>query len=175
MNDETDEGQRPVSRRDALRTAGLAGAVTSNNEWRGVGADSCGDSYHPEPLWRRAGRRDHVTAVLPADALCRQQQHLLPGSGADRPRRNADILHRRYADPVTRAQAGTCIMVELGNGKRFFFDFGSGCMRNIIAMAVPLQAVNDIFFTHLHVDLDPGQWESNRDLSKANAERWKSR
>ncbi len=54
--------------------------------------------------------------------------------------------------PVTRAQAGTCIMVELGNGNRFFFDFGSGCMRNIIAMAVPLQTVNDIFFTHLHVD-----------------------
>jgi hypothetical protein len=24
-------------------------------------------------------------------------------------------------------------------------------------------------------DLDPGQWESNRDLSKANAERWKKR
>ena len=54
--------------------------------------------------------------------------------------------------PVTRAQAGTCIMVELGNGKRFFFDFGSGCMRNVIAMAVPLPAVNDIFLTHLHVD-----------------------
>ena len=54
--------------------------------------------------------------------------------------------------PVTRAQAGTCIMVELGNGKRFFFDFGSGCMRNIIAMAVPLPTVNDIFLTHLHVD-----------------------
>ncbi len=54
--------------------------------------------------------------------------------------------------PVTRAQAGTCIMVELGNGKRFFFDFGSGCMRNIIAMSVPLTMVNDIFFTHLHVD-----------------------
>ena len=54
--------------------------------------------------------------------------------------------------PVTRSQAGTCIMVELGNGKRFFFDFGSGCMRNIIAMAVPLPTVNDIFFTHLHVD-----------------------
>ena len=54
--------------------------------------------------------------------------------------------------PVTRTQAGTCIMVELGNGKRFFFDFGSGCVRNIIAMGVPLTTVNDIFFTHLHVD-----------------------
>ena len=54
--------------------------------------------------------------------------------------------------PPRRNQAGTCIMVELGNGKRFFFDFGPGCLRNIIAMQVPLQTVNDIFFTHLHVD-----------------------
>lgn len=41
--------------------------------------------------------------------------------------------------PPTRSQAGTCIMVELGNGKRFFFDFGSGCMRNIVAMQVAAQ------------------------------------
>src|SRR5271166_6836701 len=54
--------------------------------------------------------------------------------------------------PPTRDQAGTAIMVELGNGKRFFFDFGSGCMRNLVALQVPLQLVNDIFFTHLHVD-----------------------
>ena len=54
--------------------------------------------------------------------------------------------------PPTRSQAGTCIMVELGNGKRFFFDFGSGCVRNIFAMQVPFQTVNDIFLTHLHVD-----------------------
>jgi|SRR5208337_1497499 len=54
--------------------------------------------------------------------------------------------------PPTRDQAGTCIMVELGDGKRFFFDFGSGCLKNIIAMQVPIQVVNDIFFTHLHLD-----------------------
>jgi ribonuclease Z len=49
-------------------------------------------------------------------------------------------------------QAGTCIMVELGNGRRLFFDFGSGCMRNIIANQVPVPEINDIFITHLHVD-----------------------
>ena len=54
--------------------------------------------------------------------------------------------------PPTRAQAGTAIMVELGNGKRFFFDLGPGCLRNIVALQVPLQTVNDIFITHLHVD-----------------------
>lgn len=54
--------------------------------------------------------------------------------------------------PPRRNQAATFIMVELGNGKRFFFDFGPGCLRNILAMQVPLQMVNDIFLTHLHVD-----------------------
>jgi len=54
--------------------------------------------------------------------------------------------------PPTRAQAGTAIMVELGNGKRFFFDLGPGCLRNIVALQVPLQLVNDIFITHLHID-----------------------
>ena len=55
-------------------------------------------------------------------------------------------------EPPTRAQAGTCIMVELGNGKRFFFDLGPGCMRNIVAMQVPLPMINDIYITHLHID-----------------------
>ena len=54
--------------------------------------------------------------------------------------------------PPTRSQAGTCIMVELGNGKRFFFDFGSGCLRNLVALQIPMQMINDIFLTHLHVD-----------------------
>jgi ribonuclease BN (tRNA processing enzyme) len=54
--------------------------------------------------------------------------------------------------PPRRSQAGTCIMVELGNGDRFFFDFGPGCLRNICAMQVPIQLVNDIFLSHLHVD-----------------------
>ncbi len=54
--------------------------------------------------------------------------------------------------PPTLSQAGTAIMVELGSGKRFFFDLGPGCLRNIVALQVPLQMVNDIFITHLHVD-----------------------
>jgi ribonuclease BN (tRNA processing enzyme) len=43
-------------------------------------------------------------------------------------------------------------MVELGNGNRFFFDFGPGCLRNIIAMGVSQQLMQDIFLTHLHID-----------------------
>jgi len=54
--------------------------------------------------------------------------------------------------PPRLTQAGTCIMVELGNGRRFFFDFGPGCLRNIIANQVPVPEINDIFLTHLHLD-----------------------
>jgi len=54
--------------------------------------------------------------------------------------------------PPRRDQAGTCIMVELGNGDSFFFDFGPGCLRNIIAMGHSQQLVQDIFISHLHVD-----------------------
>jgi ribonuclease Z len=38
--------------------------------------------------------------------------------------------------PPRLTQAGTCIMVELGNRKRFSFDFGPGCLRNIVANQV---------------------------------------
>ena len=98
-----------MSRRDALKTAGLAGAaallpgVVSSAQAQP--ADATSRSPGKEPIRRRAERRDHVSAVLPADALSRQQQHLLPGPGADRPRRNADLLHRQHADPG-HARAG---------------------------------------------------------------------
>jgi ribonuclease Z len=54
--------------------------------------------------------------------------------------------------PPRLSQAGTCIMVECGNVGRFFFDFGSGCLRNIVGNQVPVAEVNDIFLSHLHVD-----------------------
>lgn len=54
--------------------------------------------------------------------------------------------------PPRLNQAGTAIMVELGNGKKFFFDFGPGCMRNIIGLQHHVATINDIFITHLHVD-----------------------
>jgi ribonuclease Z len=54
--------------------------------------------------------------------------------------------------PPRLDQAGTCIMVECGHDHRFFFDFGSGCLRHIISMQVPAPLINDIFISHLHVD-----------------------
>jgi ribonuclease Z len=58
--------------------------------------------------------------------------------------------------PPTRSQAGTCILVECGNGqpqpRRFFFDMGNGSVKNALAMQVPPMLINDIFISHLHGD-----------------------
>lgn len=58
--------------------------------------------------------------------------------------------------PPRIAQAATCMMVELGSETgtctRLFFDFGPGCLRNIIAHQVPVPEINDIFLSHLHID-----------------------
>lgn len=42
--------------------------------------------------------------------------------------------------PPHRDQAGTCITVELGNGDRLFFDFGPGCVKNILGGSSKLGA-----------------------------------
>jgi len=54
--------------------------------------------------------------------------------------------------PPRRNQAGTSILVELGNGELFIFDLGNGSIHNIIAMGVPSAFINNIFISHLHVD-----------------------
>ncbi len=58
--------------------------------------------------------------------------------------------------PPTMVQSGTCIVLELGNGtpfpRRLFFDFGNGCVRNIIQLGILPPMVRDIFISHLHVD-----------------------
>ena len=58
--------------------------------------------------------------------------------------------------PPTLAQSGTSIVLELGNGtpfpRRLFFDFGNGCVKNIMQRGILPPMVRDIFISHLHVD-----------------------
>lgn len=57
------------------------------------------------------------------------------------------------SSPLIRpGQMGTSVYVELGNGKKFIFDFGPGSVANYLASKVPLNQLNDIFLTHLHWD-----------------------
>jgi ribonuclease Z len=58
--------------------------------------------------------------------------------------------------PPTLLQSGTSIVLELGNGtpfpRRLFFDFGNGCVKNILQRGILPPMVRDIFISHLHVD-----------------------
>ena len=148
-------GQPSMSRRDALKAVGLAGAAALSSAVASPaqpadakpGAVPAGNPYGGVP----GGGITLPKYYRPTPYLISNNIYY-PGQEQIGPDEMRISFIGSTPIPVTKAQAGTCIMVELGNGKRFFFDFGSGCMRNIIAMAVPLQTVNDIFFTHLHVD-----------------------
>ena len=156
-SDEPVATQQPMSRRDAIKAVGLAGAaafttaVGSQAQAQAVGAKSTaaqpGNPYGGVP----SGGITLPSYYRPTPNLVSNNLYY-PGQEQLGPDEMRISFIGSTPIPVTRAQAGTCIMVELGNGKRFFFDFGSGCVRNIIAMAVPLPTVNDIFLTHLHVD-----------------------
>ncbi len=49
-------------------------------------------------------------------------------------------------------QAAACFLVELGNGDKFIFDMGTGSMERIYALGIPLDYIDKVFLTHLHMD-----------------------
>ena len=53
---------------------------------------------------------------------------------------------------VRRAQANASWLIELGNGDRFIWDFGSGSQTNFTALEIPHQDITAYFATHLHAD-----------------------
>jgi len=49
-------------------------------------------------------------------------------------------------------QAAACFLIELGNGDKFIFDMGTGSLERIYALGIPLDYLNKVFLTHLHMD-----------------------
>jgi ribonuclease Z len=49
-------------------------------------------------------------------------------------------------------QAAACILIELGNGDKFIFDMGTGSMERLYALGIPLDFIDKVFLTHLHMD-----------------------
>jgi ribonuclease Z len=49
-------------------------------------------------------------------------------------------------------QAAPCFLIELGNGDKFIFDIGSGSMERLYALGIPLDYIDKVFLTHLHMD-----------------------
>jgi ribonuclease Z len=49
-------------------------------------------------------------------------------------------------------QAAACFLIELGNGEKLIFDMGTGSMERIYALGIPLDFIDKVFITHLHMD-----------------------
>jgi ribonuclease Z len=55
---------------------------------------------------------------------------------------------------VTRGQASSSILVEVGNAERdlLVFDLGSGSLANYASLKLPVNKLNKVFLSHLHAD-----------------------
>ncbi len=49
-------------------------------------------------------------------------------------------------------QAGSCFLVELGNGDKFIFDMGKGSTERLSALGIPTDQLDKVFISHLHFD-----------------------
>lgn len=49
-------------------------------------------------------------------------------------------------------QAGSCFLVELGNGDKFIFDMGKGSTERLAGLGIPTDQLNKVFISHLHFD-----------------------
>jgi ribonuclease Z len=58
-------------------------------------------------------------------------------------------------DPFVRPSQGSAsVLIEVGNPERdlFFFDLGSGALRNFTGLGLPVTATTKVFLSHLHAD-----------------------
>ncbi|MHC4335827.1 MAG: MBL fold metallo-hydrolase, partial [Planctomycetota bacterium] len=144
-----------INRRAAIQATGLAATAMAANAI-GVGTAAAKGKQGPVEVKNPYGGGPGTGISLPPyyrpTKYVKNNNFYFPGTEDVGPDEMRISFVGSCPWPPRRDQAGTSIMVELGNGQSFFFDLGNGSMHNIIAMGVPPALVNDIFITHLHVD-----------------------
>lgn len=155
MEEKKQSNEDQVGRRDAIKATGIAAAALTAST---IGAGSAqagnekGSGESKNPYGGGPGTGLSLPPYFKPTKYLKNNNFYFPGTEDIGPDEMRISFVGSCPWPPRRDQAGTCIMVELGNGQNFFFDLGSGSMRNILAMGVPPALVNDIFITHLHVD-----------------------
>ena len=97
-----------------------------------------------------AARRCSLPPYFQPTPVPEQQQHVFSDVGGDRARTRCGLRSWALARSPGSATRRRPASAWSWNGDRFFFDFGPPA--HILAAQVPLENINDIFFTHLHVD-----------------------
>ena len=154
QQDETPKNEQSLTRRDALKSmgavaAGLAVAATPS----ALAADAPPNATQEKnPYGALPGSGISMPPYYKPTPSIKNRNNYFPQSEELGPDEMRITFMGSNPWPPRLAQAGTCMMVECGKTGKFFFDFGSGCMRNIIGNQIPVPEINDIFLTHLHVD-----------------------
>jgi len=144
-----------LDRRDMLKTMGVAAATVAAGALTSAAAADAQQQATPS--------EHNVYGAPPGSGVSMPPYYLptpsvknrnvyMPGTEPIGPDEMRITFMGSQPWPPRLSQAAQCIMVELGNGQRYFFDFGPGCMRNIVANQVPIAEVDNIFLTHLHAD-----------------------
>mgnify|MGYP001815936144 CR=1 FL=1 len=143
-----------IRRRDMIKTAGITGLAAATGmaaSDSASGAES-GSTQATNPYGGVPGGGISLAPYYKPTPSVKNGVNYYPGTEELRNDEMRITFMGSAPFPPRLKQAGTCIMVELGNGDRFFFDFGPGCLRNIIGQQIALADVNNFFFTHLHGD-----------------------
>lgn len=123
------------SRREILKLSGVA--LGSSVVWPGTIAGAWSELNPPPGLTQQ-------------NTLFKSLKHFYPGEQLNAHEMRISFLG---TSPVLRrAQQGSSVFVELGNGEAFVFDCGSGVMANYAAMQIPMSKMRKVFLTHLHGD-----------------------
>ena len=110
------------------------------------------DGY-PTPLSGKPITKTPIITRSEGASVQKYPEHYIPGkeSLADTEMR-ITVIGSGGPAPVRRAQAASCILVELGNGDNFIFDVGGGTAGNLFSMGIHPALLDKLFITHLHLD-----------------------
>jgi ribonuclease Z len=161
MSKEDDQRNEPdgmeQGRRNFLKgSAAAAGSGLAAATVPGVTAAAEGDCQPENPYGPRPGGGISLPEYYRPWPAIKNRNMFLPGTEI-LPKNEMRVTFLGSTPyPPSRQQAGTSILVELGNGtlqpRRFIFDLGNGSLKHAVALQVPVPLITDIFISHLHAD-----------------------
>jgi ribonuclease Z len=123
-----------------------------------------GIGFHSEDVAEAAGGK-----VKSPNEVAPERYVYYPGTEVLAPDEARIIACGTGMPAARRGQAAACFLVELGNGEKFLFDLGTGCMTNVAALMIPMNYLTKVFASHLHTDhvgdlaaLWAGGWTAGR-------------
>jgi len=153
----TGQGTADHSRRDFLKGTAAAGAgLAAAAAVPSVAMAAEEDCQPKNPYGSRPGGGISLPDYYKPWPAIKNRNMFLPGTEI-LPKNEMRITFLGSTPyPPSKLQAGTSILVELGNGtlqpRRFIFDMGNGSIKHALALQVPAALITDIFISHLHAD-----------------------